>query len=86
IIGNRGTVNINPRDMMGPETSVTGVALATSTEDEWSTTTQEVLRGTEEGWVKPVIDKKYTLDSVTAAHHDIIHSKGAKGKLVLQID
>ncbi|XP_076369700.1 quinone oxidoreductase-like [Tachypleus tridentatus] len=86
IIGNRGTVNINPRDVMGPETSIIGVALLSTTEEEWNTITEEVLHGTEEGWVKPIVDKRYTLDSVVAAHHDIIHSKGAKGKLVLQID
>ena len=29
--------------------------------------------------------QEYTMDQVAQVHHDIVHSKGAKGKLVLRV-
>ena len=37
-------------------------------------------------WVNPVINREYAMEEVQQVHYDIIHSKGAKGKLVLRVD
>lgn len=85
VVGSRGTVTLDPRDMMGREASVTGVALLTATPEEWSEITSAIGDGIKAGWVKPVVNKVYSLEEAGQAHHDIIHSKGAKGKLVVKI-
>eukprot|EP00092_Neocalanus_flemingeri_P013138 GFUD01014157.1.p1 GENE.GFUD01014157.1~~GFUD01014157.1.p1 ORF type:complete len:422 (-),score=80.32 GFUD01014157.1:383-1648(-) len=85
IVGCRGAVNINPRHLMGPEASVRGVALGSSTPPEWAQMGAAIVAGIEAGWVSPVINKEYTMDQVAQVHHDIVHSKGAKGKLVLRV-
>ncbi|XP_076048557.1 quinone oxidoreductase-like isoform X2 [Oratosquilla oratoria] len=85
IIGCRGPVTINPRDMMGPETEVIGCALFSSTPEEWNLIGERVAEGISSGWVKPVINKIYDLHKAGEAHHDVIHSTGAKGKLVVRV-
>ncbi|GFR30904.1 quinone oxidoreductase [Trichonephila clavata] len=71
--------------MMVPEVNVIGVALLSSTKEEWKETSELIIKGIEDGWVKPVIDKKYPLAKACDAHRDIIHSSGAKGKLILSV-
>lgn len=83
VIGNRGAITINPRDMMGLETSITGVALFSSTPRQWAQSAAAVVEGAHAGWVDPVVNKVYPLGEAKTAHHDIIHSKGAHGRLVL---
>ncbi|XP_023330212.1 quinone oxidoreductase-like [Eurytemora carolleeae] len=85
VVGCRGAVNINPRHLMLPEASIRGVALGTSTPAEWSEMGAAIVAGIEAGWVNPVINQEYTMDEVQQVHHDIIHSKGAKGKLVIRV-
>ena len=38
-------------------------------------------------WVNPVINREYAfaMEEIQQVHYDIIHSKGAKGKLVLRL-
>jgi len=85
VVGCRGGVNINPRHLMMPEASISGVALGTTTPKEWAQMGAAIVAGIESGWVNPVINKEYTMDEVQQVHYDIIHSKGAKGKLVLRV-
>jgi len=85
IVGCRGAVSINPRHLMLPEASIRGVSLGSSTPAEWSEMGAAIVAGIEAGWVSPVINKEYTMDQVSQVHHDIVHSKGAKGKLVLRV-
>lgn len=85
VVGCRGGVNINPRHLMMPEASIRGVALGTSTPKEWAEMGAAIVAGIESGWVNPVINKEYSMEEVQQVHYDIIHSKGAKGKLVLRV-
>ncbi|XP_063866683.1 quinone oxidoreductase-like isoform X3 [Scylla paramamosain] len=85
VVGSRGPTQINPRNLMMSESSVTGVALGTSTEEEWAELAAHVVAGTESGWVKPPVHKVYSLEEASQAHHDIIHSKGAQGNLVVRV-
>jgi len=85
VVGCRGAVNINPRHLMLPEASIRGVALGTSLPHEWTEMGAAIVAGIEAGWVNPVINKEYTMDEVQQVHYDIVHSKGAKGKLVLKV-
>jgi len=85
VVGCRGAVTINPRHLMLPEASIRGVALGTSTPGEWSEMGAAIVAGIESGWVNPVINQEYCMADVQKVHHDIIYSKGAKGKLVLKV-
>jgi len=85
IVGCRGAVSINPRHLMLPEASIRGVSLGSTTPPEWAEMGAAIVAGIEAGWVSPVINKEYTMDQVAQVHHDIVHSKGAKGKLVLRV-
>jgi NADPH:quinone reductase-like Zn-dependent oxidoreductase len=54
-------------------------------QEEMQETAEAILRGIESGWVSPVIAQEYTLDEGAQAHHDIIHTSGARGKLVFKL-
>ena len=41
--------------------------------------------GMEAGWLRPVVGSQYTLDKAAQAHHDIIESPGAAGKMILNV-
>ncbi|XP_054713163.1 quinone oxidoreductase-like [Uloborus diversus] len=86
IVGSRGETVIDPRKMMGPEIQVTGVALMSSTEEEWKTTAESIVKGINQGWVNPIIDKRYPLEKAAEAHKDVMKKSGAKGKIVLTIE
>jgi len=85
VVGNRGAIEINPRMTMLKEAAIIGTALMAMTEPEMNEAKAAITSGIESGWVKPVIDKVYPLQDVAKAHHDVINSSGAKGKLVLEI-
>ncbi|XP_044224480.1 quinone oxidoreductase [Thunnus albacares] len=83
IIGSRGPIEINPRDTMIKESSIMGVALFFSTPEEKKECAALLYAGMEAGWLRPVIGAQYPLDKAAQAHHDIIESPGATGKIVL---
>merc|ERR1719410_1776095 len=85
VVGCRGSVNINPRHLMLPEASIHGIALGNSTPEEYNEMGCAIVAGIEAGWVNPVINREYAMEEVQQVHYDIIHSKGAKGKLVLKV-
>jgi len=86
VVGCRGSVTLNPRHLMLPEASIHGVALGNSTPEEYKQMGCAIVAGIEAGWVNPVINRDYQMEEVQQVHYDIIHSKGAKGKLVLRVN
>uniref|UniRef100_A0A3Q1BA14 Enoyl reductase (ER) domain-containing protein n=1 Tax=Amphiprion ocellaris TaxID=80972 RepID=A0A3Q1BA14_AMPOC len=83
VVGSRGPVEINPRDTMSKESCIMGVALFFATPEETKQCAAQLFAGMEAGWLRPVVGSKYPLDKATQAHHDIIESSGAAGKIVL---
>ncbi|KAI1236933.1 hypothetical protein IHE44_0015193, partial [Lamprotornis superbus] len=83
VVGCRGRIEINPRDTMSKESSIIGVSLFLATEEERRECATAILDGIEAGWLKPVVGLEYPLEKVAQAHEDIIHSSGARGKMVL---
>ncbi|NXN95475.1 QOR oxidoreductase, partial [Rhinopomastus cyanomelas] len=83
VVGSRGPIEINPRDTMSKESSIIGVSLFLATEEERHECATAVLNGIEAGWLKPIVGSEYPLEDVAKAHEDIIHSGGARGKMVL---
>uniref|UniRef100_A0A8C6F5L4 Quinone oxidoreductase n=1 Tax=Monodon monoceros TaxID=40151 RepID=A0A8C6F5L4_MONMO len=83
VVGSRGPIEINPRDTMAKESSIIGVALHSSTKEEFQQFAAALQAGMEIGWLRPVIGPQYPLEKVAQAHEDIIHSSGATGKMIL---
>lgn len=85
IIGCRGKIEINPRDLMSKECRVQGVALAHATPNEYDDAKAKIEAGLKKGWVSPHVGVTFSLNDVAQAHYDIINKTGAKGKMVLCI-
>ncbi|KAG7456660.1 hypothetical protein MATL_G00238120 [Megalops atlanticus] len=83
IVGSRGPIEIDPRDTMMKESSIIGVALFSSTCEEKAECAAALCAGMDSGWMKPVVGPQYPLEQASRAHEDIIHSSGARGKMVL---
>ncbi|MGO3345566.1 MAG: NADPH:quinone reductase [Marinomonas sp.] len=85
VVGNRGTVEINPRDLMARDASVIGVALANTTPTDLQQIAKAMLPQFEKGILKPVIRHCYALSELAQAHDDVL-LPGALGNLVIQIN
>ncbi|XP_073347974.1 quinone oxidoreductase [Pagrus major] len=83
IVGCRGSIEINPRDIMAKESSIVGVVLFFSAPEEQKECAALLYAGMESGWLKPVVGSQFPLDKAAQAHHDIIECPGAAGKMVL---
>jgi len=84
VVGNRGTIEINPRDLMARDTSVVGVALANIKLDELGLIAKSLRPLFDKGLLKPVVRKSYSLTELPQAHEDVLKS-GALGNLVIAI-
>ncbi|XP_019724846.1 quinone oxidoreductase [Hippocampus comes] len=83
IVGSRGSIEMNPRDTMAKESSIIGVSLFSATLAERKECAALLFAGMEAGRLRPVVGEQYRLDQAAQAHHDIIQSRGATGKMVL---
>lgn len=83
VVGNRGTIEINPRETMAKESNIIGVMLGQASEGERHEMTYAISVGLQAGFLSPVVGHEYQLSQASDAHRDIIEGKGAKGKLVL---
>ncbi len=83
VIGNRGTIEINPRDAMAREADIRGVTLMATTPDESRLTYAALGAGLENGTLKPVIGERIPLAEAARAHEAIMKHSGALGKIVL---
>ncbi len=82
VIGNRGTIEINPRDTMGKNTSIIGLAVMNATPEQLAEIHALVYAGLKDGRFKPQISKKYQLSEASLAHHQVMRP-GNNGKIIL---
>ncbi len=83
VIGNRGTIEINPRDAMSREADIRGVTLMNTSEQEYRAMHAALGAGLENGTLRPVIGQKIPLAEAARAHEEIMKHSGARGKIVL---
>jgi NADPH2:quinone reductase len=83
VIGNRGTIEINPRDAMAREADIRGVTLMSASEQEYKAMHAALTAGLENGTLRPVIGQKLPLAAAARAHEEIMKPSGAHGKIVL---
>ena len=82
IVGNRGSLEFNPRSVMAKEATIKGMSLFNSPDDAVREIHAAVFEGLSEGYLKPVISESIPLAEAPRAHHQVIESK-AFGKIVL---
>ncbi|HEX8366983.1 MAG TPA: NADPH:quinone reductase [Pyrinomonadaceae bacterium] len=83
VIGNRGTLEFNPRAIMGKDASVFGIALFNTPAAEMEEIHAAIYRGLSEGFLNPIVGKTFPLAEAAAAHRAVIEEK-AFGKIVLK--
>ena len=82
VIGNRGTIEINPRDAMAREAAILGMILWGATEPELTSVHAALVAGLENGALRPIIGQELPLAEAPRAHQRVLEP-GAYGKIVL---
>ena len=82
VIGNRGSIEVNPRDIMAKDGAILGMSLPTASDAEKAAIYSGVGAALEIGVAKPVVAREYSLHDAPRAHKDILESS-SHGKLVL---
>jgi NADPH2:quinone reductase len=82
IIGNRGPIEINPREAMMKELDIIGIALPNTSAEDIAVIHSALYKGLADGSLNPVIGKELPLAEVIEAHHAVLRP-GAYGKIVL---
>jgi NADPH2:quinone reductase len=84
IVGNRGSLDFNPRAIMSKDASVFGMSLFNAPDEEMSEIHAAIFDGLEKGFLKPIVGKKFALADAREAHRAVIEDK-AFGKIVLTV-
>lgn len=82
VIGNRGRVEIDPRQTMRKDASILGMTSFNITPQELTSIHAALVAGLRDGTLRPVVGREILLAEATAAHR-VIMEPGALGKIVL---
>lgn len=82
VIGNRGTIEIDPRAAMTRDASIIGMSLFNASSDELASVHAALVAGLENGTLRPVVGQKMPLGEAARAHEAVLEP-GAYGKIVL---
>ena len=82
IIGNRGVIEINPRDAMSRDAAILGMLLLNATADEVVRISAGLAAGLENKSLNPVVGRTFPLDQAPQAHEQVL-APGALGKIAL---
>ena len=82
VIGSRGTVEINPRDTMQRNATITGMLLGGVSLDELGRIHAAVGAGLANGVLTPLVGREFSLTKAADAHRRIM-DPGASGQVVL---
>jgi NADPH2:quinone reductase len=83
VVGNRGTIEINPRDTMGRDADIVGFSLLNALPADLASAHAAIVAGLENGTLRPVIGKEIPLKDAARAHEEVMKASGAHGKIVL---
>jgi len=84
VVGNRGSLDFNPRLTMGKDASIYGLALFNAPPDEMKEIYEAIFNGLSKGFLNPIVGKKFALSDAVKAHREVIESK-AFGKIILEV-
>lgn len=84
IVGNRGSIEFTPRNLMANEATVTGMAFTHPNEDILREVEHGINALISTGYLKPQIGRKFTLDEAPEAHEHLMGSSG-DGRTIFEI-
>lgn len=84
VVGNRGTLEFNPRLSMAKEADIYGMALFNAREEEYKESIQGVGAFLKSGLINPVVGDRLPLSEAKVAHEQIL-TKKSRGKMILTI-
>ena len=82
VIGNRGNIEINPREIMRRDAAVLGMTLWNASRPELEGIHAAIVAGLENGSLRPIVGNELPLAKAAQAHRAIMEP-GAYGKIVL---
>jgi NADPH2:quinone reductase len=82
VIGNRGTIEINPRDAMMRDASILGMSLWNASPEDLFSIHSALVAGLENKTLRPVIGQEIPIAEAPRAHLAVMEP-GAYGKIVL---
>lgn len=82
VIGNRGSLEFNPRLAMGKDASILGMNLFNAPPADMREIFAAIHEGLSKGFLNPIVGKTFPLAAAAQAHHAVIEDK-AFGKIVL---
>jgi len=82
VIGNRGSIEINPRDAMVRDAAILGMVIFNASEKEHTAIHAALVAALEAGVARPVVSKELPLGDAAHAHEEIM-KPGSYGKIVL---
>jgi NADPH2:quinone reductase len=82
VVGSRGAVEIDPRELMARDASIRGMSLFNATEEELASIHAALVAGFEAGTLRPRVGRELLLAAAPAAHHAVLEEH-AYGKIVL---
>jgi NADPH:quinone reductase len=82
VVGSRGEVTINPRELMGRRASIRAFTLWGITPEEEADIHAGLFAGLENGTLRPVVGRELPLAEAAQAHKEILEP-GSAGKIVL---
>lgn len=82
VVGSRGTVEIDPRELMSRDAAILGMSLFNATGEELASIHAGLAAGFESGALRPRVGRELPIESAASAHHAVIEEH-AYGKIVL---
>jgi NADPH:quinone reductase len=82
VVGSRGPVEINPRELMVREADIRGVMLFNAPSEQLEEAHRAIQEGLRLGILKPIVERQFSLEQSPEAHEAVLRP-GAHGKIVL---
>jgi NADPH:quinone reductase len=82
VVGSRGTVEVDPRNLMSRDAEVHGMLLFNTSEKDLAAIHAALVSGLEDNTLRPVIGRKIPLAEAPLAHRAVMEP-GAYGKIIL---
>ena len=83
VIGNRGSIEINPRGTMAREADIRGVMLFGASQEEFQGMHAAIYAGLRAGTLRPIVGQKFALADAAEAHEAVMAHGASYGKIVL---
>ena len=83
VVGSRGPIEINPRDLMQRDGQILAMLLFNASPAERMSAHAAIIAGLENGTLRPVIGRIFPLEKAAQAQ-DLVMQPGAYGKIVLE--